>query len=169
MSAQNWLDSIGRFFVVPSLLEGDGKISVFPSSRPVSWSCRGGSGNSDSVISGSLASPKPPEGGEPEERGDEEHETESRGRPSRPRWPWPRSKATRRWPNWLNSFMSIPLRSPNGSSNCWRGPRMCLAAPSRRRTQPDLKTLHAKIGQLALENDFLEGALTKAGLLSAKR
>ena len=34
---------------------------------------------------------------------------------------------------------------------------------------PDLKVLHAKIGQLALENDFLEGALTKAGLLSAKR
>ena len=34
---------------------------------------------------------------------------------------------------------------------------------------PDLKTLHAKIGQLALENDFLESALTKAGLLSAKR
>ena len=34
---------------------------------------------------------------------------------------------------------------------------------------PDLKTLHAKIGQLALENDFLEGAPTKAGLLSAKR
>ena len=34
---------------------------------------------------------------------------------------------------------------------------------------PDLKTLHAKIGQLALANDFLEGALTKAGLLSAQR
>ena len=34
---------------------------------------------------------------------------------------------------------------------------------------PDLKVLHAKIGQLALENDFLEGALTKAGWLSAKR
>jgi transposase len=33
----------------------------------------------------------------------------------------------------------------------------------------DLKALHAKIGQLALENDFLESALTKAGLLSAKR
>src|ERR1700687_5748053 len=28
---------------------------------------------------------------------------------------------------------------------------------------------HAKIGELTLENDFLEGALTKAGLLSAKR
>lgn len=34
---------------------------------------------------------------------------------------------------------------------------------------PDLKTLHAKIGQLTLENDFLGSALTKAGLLSAKR
>ena len=32
----------------------------------------------------------------------------------------------------------------------------------------DLAPLHAKIGQLALENDFLEIALTKAGLLSAK-
>ena len=33
----------------------------------------------------------------------------------------------------------------------------------------DLKSLHAKIGQLTLENDFLSGALGKAGLLSAKR
>ena len=33
----------------------------------------------------------------------------------------------------------------------------------------DVKSLHAKIGELALENDFLEGALSKAGLLSAKR
>ncbi len=33
----------------------------------------------------------------------------------------------------------------------------------------DVKTLHAKIGELTLENDFLETALTKAGLLSAKK
>jgi transposase len=33
----------------------------------------------------------------------------------------------------------------------------------------DLNALHAKIGELTLENDFLEGALTKAGMLSAKR
>jgi len=33
----------------------------------------------------------------------------------------------------------------------------------------DIKTLHAKIGQLTLENDFLGGALTKAGLLSASK
>jgi transposase len=41
----------------------------------------------------------------------------------------------------------------------------------RRKEEPpvDLKALHAKIGQLALENDFLEGALSKAGMLSAKK
>jgi transposase len=33
----------------------------------------------------------------------------------------------------------------------------------------DLKTLHAKIGELTLENDFLSAALGKAGLLSARR
>ena len=33
----------------------------------------------------------------------------------------------------------------------------------------DVKTLHAKIGELTLTNDFLSGALGKAGLLSAKR
>jgi transposase-like protein len=38
------------------------------------------------------------------------------------------------------------------------------AAPS-----VDLKTLHAKIGELTLEKDFLSAALDKAGLSSAKR
>ena len=33
----------------------------------------------------------------------------------------------------------------------------------------DVKALHAKIGELTLENDFLESALSKAGWLSAKR
>jgi len=33
----------------------------------------------------------------------------------------------------------------------------------------DLKVLHATIGQLTLDNDFLEGALNKAGLLSADK
>jgi transposase-like protein len=35
--------------------------------------------------------------------------------------------------------------------------------------QPDVVTMQAKIGQLALEKDFLERALSKAGLLSVKR
>ena len=33
----------------------------------------------------------------------------------------------------------------------------------------DVKTLHAKIGELTLENDFLAGALGKAGLLGGKK
>ena len=33
----------------------------------------------------------------------------------------------------------------------------------------DVKSLHAKIGELTLENDFLEGALSKAGMLNARR
>jgi transposase-like protein len=58
----------------------------------------------------------------------------------------------------------------------WKGQLLEGAAGvfSHGRSEPssppvDLKALHAKIGELALENDFLEGALTKAGLLSAKR
>jgi transposase-like protein len=43
------------------------------------------------------------------------------------------------------------------------GPSSVEAAPV------DLKALHAKIGELTLENDFLAGALGKAGLPSAKR
>jgi transposase len=34
---------------------------------------------------------------------------------------------------------------------------------------PDLKVPHAKNGQLKLESDFLEGALTKTGLPSSKK
>ena len=35
--------------------------------------------------------------------------------------------------------------------------------------ESDVNALHAKIGQLTLENDFLEGALSKAGLLPSAR
>lgn len=52
--------------------------------------------------------------------------------------------------------------------------QLCESAPdifdtSHAKPEVDLQTLHAKIGQLTLEKDFLEGALTKVGLLSAKR
>jgi transposase len=33
----------------------------------------------------------------------------------------------------------------------------------------DVKSLHAKIGELTLENDFFDGALSMAGLLRARR
>lgn len=38
-----------------------------------------------------------------------------------------------------------------------------------REPEVDVKSLHAKIGQMALENDFLEGALDEAGLLASAR
>ena len=47
--------------------------------------------------------------------------------------------------------------------------KVALAAVKGEETPVDLKALHAKIGELTLENDFLEGALIKVGLLSAKR
>jgi transposase len=43
-------------------------------------------------------------------------------------------------------------------------PRAASTAPA-----VDVRTLHAKIGELTLTNDFLAGAHSKAGLLSAKR
>ena len=64
---------------------------------------------------------------------------------------------------------------PNLITN-WKGQVLEGAAGvfGQERSEPkeaavDLKGLHAKIGELTLENDFLSGALTKAGLLSAKR
>ena len=50
-----------------------------------------------------------------------------------------------------------------------RAAEVFATAAERREQGPDVKTLHAKIGQLTLENDFLEGALTKAGMLSARK
>ena len=51
-----------------------------------------------------------------------------------------------------------------GAAAVFGGGPSAQAAPA-----VDLKSLHAKIGELALENDFLSGALSKAGMLSAKR
>ena len=39
----------------------------------------------------------------------------------------------------------------------------------KKEADPDIKTLHAKIGQLALENDFLSSALDRFGDTSAKK
>ena len=54
---------------------------------------------------------------------------------------------------------------PEGVTDVFDAPSKASKAP-----EIDVKTLDAKIGQLTLENDFLEGALAKAGLLpSAKK
>ena len=63
-------------------------------------------------------------------------------------------------PNQITTWKSQLLEGAAGVFDSATG----RAAPA-----VDLKSLHAKIGELTLENDFLEGALTKAGMLSAKR
>ena len=65
-------------------------------------------------------------------------------------------------PNLITQWRSQLLE---GASGVFGAVAMAEAAPA-----VDVKTLHAKIGELALEKDFLSGALGKAGLLpSAKR
>ena len=50
-----------------------------------------------------------------------------------------------------------------------RAVEVFASAAERREVGPDVKTLHAKIGQLALENDFLSHALGRTGDASVKR
>jgi len=50
-----------------------------------------------------------------------------------------------------------------------RAAEVFATAAEKREHGPDVKTLHAKIGQLALENDFLSGALGRSSDASAKR
>ena len=63
-----------------------------------------------------------------------------------------------------NQITAWKAQLEGGASGVFGSGGMAAAAPAI-----DVKSLHAKIGELTLENDFLEGALTKAGLLSAKR
>jgi transposase-like protein len=50
-----------------------------------------------------------------------------------------------------------------------RAAEVFATAGDKRDAGPDLKTLHAKIGQLGLENDFLSNALGRIGDASTKR
>ena len=63
-------------------------------------------------------------------------------------------------PNQITTWRAQVL---NGAAGLFGG-RVAESAPA-----VDLKVLHAKIGELTLENDFLSSALGKAGLPSAKR
>ena len=76
------------------------------------------------------------------------------------------------WKAQLEGGAADVFGSGNGSAQP-EGGAADVFGPSHGNATPlpaiDVKSLHAKIGELTLENDFLEGALTKAGLLSAKR
>ena len=50
-----------------------------------------------------------------------------------------------------------------------RSAEVFATAAEKREAGPDVKTLHAKIGQLTLENDFLSHALGRTNDASAKR
>ena len=63
-----------------------------------------------------------------------------------------------------NQITSWKAQLAEGAAGLFGGTPMAEAPPA-----VDLKSLHAKIGELTLENDFLSGALGKAGLLNAKR
>ncbi len=61
-------------------------------------------------------------------------------------------------------------RSRSGKSQLMEGAAVVFGEPrSMSPPKVDVTRLHAKIGELSLERDFLESALSKAGLLGAKR
>jgi transposase len=64
-------------------------------------------------------------------------------------------------PNQITQWRTLLLEGASG----------VFGAAAAAETAPavDVKTLHAKIGELSLENDFLSGALGKAGLLPSAR
>ena len=63
-----------------------------------------------------------------------------------------------------NQITAWKAQLEGGASDVFGPGSAASAAPAI-----DVKSLHAKIGELTLENDFLEIALGKAGLLSARR
>jgi transposase-like protein len=63
-----------------------------------------------------------------------------------------------------NQITAWKAQLVGGAAEVFGGSATGTAAPV-----VDVKVLHAKIGELALENDFLSGALGKAGLLGARR
>lgn len=73
--------------------------------------------------------------------------------------PWPLANQFELHPNQITEWKRQLVEHVAGA----------FGAIHEREEPVNLAPLHAKTGQLTLENDFLEGALTKAGLLSGKR
>ena len=65
---------------------------------------------------------------------------------------------------------STPTRSPSGSANFSTVPPLVFGEDEKANEEgPSIAELHAKIGELTMENDFLSGALGRMSGTSAKR
>ncbi|MCC6966059.1 MAG: hypothetical protein IT391_07220 [Nitrospira sp.] len=119
--------------------------------------------NSGSALSGSLASPTPPN-----EHGDEEIETHH--------------GAAFKEQVALAAFtgdktlaeLAVQLGVYTAQITEWKRHLLertaeVFGGTTHKPDAPDLKVLHFKIGQLTLEKDFFEDAFTKTGLLSVTR
>jgi transposase-like protein len=73
-----------------------------------------------------------------------------------------------RWYDRYLTFGEVGLEDRNSNpGRVWNRIPQAFDQNRQVSTQPiDNKTLHAKIGELTLENDFLEGALTNQGSLN---
>ena len=83
-----------------------------------------------------------------------------------------RSKATARWCSCPEQFDAHRNQISSWKDQLLEGAAEVFSTSSSARPSTpkvDIKALHAKIGELTLENDFLESALDKARLLSARR
>ena len=93
---------------------------------------RGGSGNSDSVVSGSLASRTPPRVAN--QRSEAMKRTRrNHGATFKAQVALAAVKGDKTLAELAEQFSVHPPRSPNGSSNYWREPRTCLAGRRRGR------------------------------------
>ena len=72
-------------------------------------------------------------------------------------------------PNSPNVSTFLPPPSFSGKHSCSNEQLEAFGGDAPKNNGPDVRDLHAKIGQLALENDFLERALGRIDGSSAKR
>jgi hypothetical protein len=82
-------------------------------------------------------------------------------RPSRPRWRWQPGRAMRPWPSCRSALMCLRARSPSGASQLLADATAAFGEREDRQQEGETERLHAKIGELTMERDFLQRAVGK--------